>query len=492
MSSDRRSSDKSSVDGVVFELEIVREWRILPPTGCGRGEVGDKLRREPTGKISLRGFPVAASRRHRILRACAAFLLPLLEATRGCLTMIAIDSFTLRLRSMQLLKTLPKLSILLIFLPVAVYLRFFTDSPGLALFIVSALGILGTVTLIGKATEEIAVYAGPLWGGLLNATFGNVTELIIALFALYAGVQAIRNGGDGQQMFDVVRASLIGSIIGNLLLILGGAMLYGGLKFTTQKFSRTGAQVNVGMLWVTVICLMVPSLVDMANTMHAFEHHSAVQVAAETGGEVHSHHLDPEKANALIGDVSMAAALILLGLYILSLVFSLRTHRFLLMPDGGSHHEQAVWSKGIAASFLLGATLCVAFLSEIFVHSIEQMNTGMSELFIGVIIVAVVGNAAEGLVAVWVARDNKMELSFQIAMGSCLQVALMVAPVLVLASWWMGELMPLTFHPFELLSLLAAVLIATAALNDGESNWLEGAMFLAVYLFFAIVFFVHP
>lgn len=406
---------------------------------------------------------------------------------------------------MHLLSKFPKMGVLLIFLPVTVVLQLL-GVEGLWIFVISGLGILGTVTLIGKATEEIAIYTGPLWGGLLNATFGNVTELIIAMLALSKG---------SEEMYEVVRGSIVGSILGNLLLILGLAMIYGGMKYQTQKFSRTGAQVNVGMLWVVLITLAVPSLLDLTIKSGAFHKEQTVAAASEgedevpAGGEsgdagqaasseepTHATgHLDEAAANRLVRQVSLTAAIILLVLYGLMLVFSLRTHRFLIMPGNG-HHEQAEWSKQLAIGTLLGATLAVAYLSEAFVGSIEAMNAdgglGISHLFIGVIVVAVVGNAAEGLVAVWVARDDKMELSFQIAMGSCLQVALMVAPVLVVASYFMGELLTLAFNPFELMSLGAAVLISSAALNDGESNWLEGSMFLAVYLFFALVFWFHP
>ncbi|QDT35837.1 calcium/proton exchanger [Stratiformator vulcanicus] len=365
------------------------------------------------------------------------------------------------------LATIPKLSYLLIFLPVVIVLKIAHADP-IAIFICSGIAILGTVTLIGKATEEIAVYAGPLWGGLLNATFGNITELIIAMFGLVAG----------PTMYPVVLASITGSILGNLLLVLGAAMLYGGTKYQTQSFSRTGAHVNVGMLWVTLIMLSVPTVITLLPQVDpVFVEH-------------------PEWASTFVQESSLTAAILLLILYGLTLVFSLRTHRFLLRPDV-EHHETAEWSKELSAGILLGATLCVAFLSESFVGAIEHMREAgtlqMSELFIGVIIVAVVGNAAEGMVAVWVARDNKMELSFQIAMGSCLQVALLVAPVLVIASYFLAsEPMSLTFSLFEIASLGAAVLVSSAALNDGESNWIEGAMFLAVYLFFAVVFWFHP
>lgn len=368
----------------------------------------------------------------------------------------------------KLIRSLPKLSILLVFLPVAIVLQVM-HIDGLPLFLVAGLGILGTVTLIGKATEEVAVYTGPLWGGLLNATFGNVTELIIAMVALTKG----------PSMYPIVLGSIAGSILGNLLLVLGGAMLYGGMKYQVQRISKTGANVNVGMLWVVLITLTVPSLVHIAYHMNP---ESFPDLSAES-------------ADVMVERVSLVAAVILLSLYGLSLLFSLRTHRFLLMPDAG-HDEKAEWSVKTSVIMLLSATLMVAYLSEAFVSSIETLkesgSIAMSEMFIGVVVVAVVGNAAEGMVAVWVARDDKMELSFQIAMGSCLQVALMVAPVLVLTSYFMGNLMTLAFDPFMLMALAAATVIASSALADGESNWLEGAMFLAVYIFFAMVFWFHP
>ncbi len=378
-------------------------------------------------------------------------------------------------------KTLPKLSVLLVFLPITVVLQL-TGQQGLALFVISALGILGTVTLIAKGTEEIAIYAGPLWGGLLNATFGNVTELIIALFALSKGLH------------EVVLSSITGSILGNLLLVLGAAMVYGGTKYPTQKFSRTGANANVGMLWIAVMIIMVPSLMDFAVDL---EEHEQPAIAAAAEQEVQTEAEQKQSREAMLKNISISGAIILLVIYAGGLVFSMRTHKFLFMPgeDEETHHAQ--WSKQLAIIMLLVATCAVAYLSEAFVGSIEYMvhhkTINMSEMFIGVIVVAVVGNAAEGMVAIWVARENKMELSFQIAMGSCLQVALMVAPVLVLASLWIGnDFMPLRFNPFELLALFAAILIASASLNDGESNWLEGMMFLAIYVFFAMVFWFHP
>lgn len=364
----------------------------------------------------------------------------------------------------KVLSSLPKISILtLLFIP-AMVMHHQHIGQGVPLFIVSALAILGIVTVIGKSTEEVAVYAGSLWGGLLNATFGNVTELIIAVTAL-----------QNLELHNVVRSSITGSILGNLLLVLGAAMVYGGLKYPTQKFTRTGASVNIGMLWVTVICLLVPTFVNLAYTLDP--------------------KLNVEAAALLTHEVSLAAAVILLILYILSLVFSLRTHRF-LFASSDHEHEEAEWSLKTAVFLLLGCTVVVAFLSDIFVdamnHMLHVQHLQISEMFVGVIVVAVVGNAAEGSVAVWVARENKMELSYQIAMGSSLQIALMVAPILVLVSHIIGKPMSLAFNPFEMVALIAATLIASSSLQDGESNWLEGAMFLGVYIFFAVVFWYHP
>lgn len=366
---------------------------------------------------------------------------------------------------LSLLKSLPKISVLTLLFPVACWMHWGAHIEGVPLFVVSALTILGTVTLIGKATEEIALYAGPLWGGLLNATFGNVTELIIASMAL-----------SNPKLHGVVRASVTGSILGNLLLVLGASMLWGGLKYPTQTFSKTGANVNIGMLWITLIALMLPTFIQLTHGMDPA--------------------ITPEVSDRLVQSMSLVGAVVLLTIYVLGLLFSLRTHRFLLMP-AETTEEKPTWSKATSVGVLLFATLVVAFASDLFVGAMDSMLHGanavpMSELFVGVIVVAVVGNAAEGAVAVWVARENKMELSYQVAMGSCLQVALMVTPLLVFLSYLMGHPLSLAFSPFEIASLLAATVIASSALQDGESTWLEGAMFLAIYGFFAAAFWFHP
>jgi Ca2+:H+ antiporter len=263
--------------------------------------------------------------------------------------------------------------------------------------------------------------------------------------------------------------------LGNLLLILGASMLYGGLKHQTQTFTRTGANVNISMLVLTIVTLVVPSFIPIINRLGL------------------DAQLTDELAVSLTQHASLAAAIVLLSIYVMSLIFSLRTHRFLLMPQS-EHHEEPEWSKQTAMIALLVATVAVAYLSDVFVEAIDGLliSYNISKLFVGVVVVAVVGNAAEGSVAIWVARDNKMDLSFQIAMGSCLQVALMVAPVLVIASYIMGTPMTLEFSIFEILFLGAGVAIASTALMDGESNWLEGAMLLAVYAFFSLVFWFHP
>lgn len=365
---------------------------------------------------------------------------------------------------MNIVKTLPKISVLALGLPLVIFMHLTEAGGHIGLFVACCAVILGTVTIIGKSTEEFALYTGPVWGGLLNATFGNVTELIIALFALKAG------------LFDIVRSSITGSILGNLLLILGASMFYGGLKHQTQRFTKTGANVNIGMLILVIATMMTPSFIPIINRLGL------------------DAQLNDQVAARLTQNASLAAAVVLLLIYFMSLVFSLKTHRYLLMPQE-DHHEAPVWSKAQAVVALLIATVAVAYLSDVFVEAINGLLAAypISKLFVGVVVVAVVGNAAEGSVAIWVAREDKMELSFQIAMGSCLQVALMVAPLLVIASYFIGPgPMTLEFSMFELLFLTAGVSIASAALIDGESNWLEGAMFLAVYAFFALVFWFHP
>ncbi|MBI2264050.1 MAG: calcium/proton exchanger [Armatimonadetes bacterium] len=359
-------------------------------------------------------------------------------------------------------RTLPRVALLVFLVPISFFL-FFTKGSSLWLFVTSALSILGLVVIIGKATEEIALYMGPVWGGLLNATFGNITELIIAFMALQSG------------MIEIVRASITGSILGNLLLLLGLAMIAGGLKHKTQTFSRTGAVVNISMLSLTLVALVIPALAQLSPRLDP--------------------HFTALMADSMASKISLAISVVLLVIYALSLLFSLGTHRFAFMPEK-LEEEKPKWGKWFSVVVLSVIVVLVAFVSDFFVEAIDHLvrvqHIPISELFIGVVIVAIVGNAAEGSVAITVARQNKMELAFQVAMGSCIQVALLVAPVLVIASHLIGKPMTLGFNIFEIAAIWAGVLIASTALQDGESNWFEGAMMVGVYVVFAAVFFIHP
>lgn len=362
--------------------------------------------------------------------------------------------------------TLPRTRYLLVFVIVTAVLEAL-HAPPTVIFFTSILGILSLVTAIGRATEEVALYTNPTVGGLINATFGNVTELIISISALRQGLH------------EIVKASIVGSIIGSLLLLLGSAMVAGGLRYPRQAFSRVGSSVNVSMLALALIAVVIPAII------------------------AHGAQFDPELNSAvttqkLLHRSSVGISIILLVVYVLSLVFSLKTHHYVFAPatHDEEEHEAPVWSKRAAVGILLGITVVVGWISEVFVGSLEHIVHDypiFTPTFMGVVVVAIVGNAAEGSVAIWVARENKMELSFQVAMGTCIQVALFVAPTLVLMSQFIGPRpMNLDFNVTETAAMWASVLIASLALQDGESNWFEGVMFLAVYLIFALVFFFHP
>jgi Ca2+:H+ antiporter len=361
-------------------------------------------------------------------------------------------------------RSLPFPKYLLPVAPLALVLHFINVGGALSHFLLSAVGILGLVVVIGAATEEVAVRVGPVWGGLLNATFGNVTELIIALIALSHGSYA------------VLRASLTGSILGNLLLLLGMAMVAGGIKYKSQKFSRTGAAASVQMLALALFALVIPSVTY---------HFRGVM------------ELDKEAVGPVVEKLSLGIAIILLIVYALHLVFSLWTHSFTYRSDEAALHEEPKWSLSTAVVILVISVVLVALCSEAFVGSLDHMikdgSMPISEVFLGVVVVAVVGNAAEGSVAVVAAAKNKMELAFQVAMSSAIQIALLVAPILVVASFiFAATPLTLVFSPLELLALWGAVLIAGFTLQDGESNWFEGAMLLAVYAAFALAFWFHP
>jgi Ca2+:H+ antiporter len=334
-------------------------------------------------------------------------------------------------------------------------------SAGLV-FATSALGIVPTAALMGRATEELAARSGPGVGGLLNVTFGNAPELIIALFAL------------GQGLHEVVKASIIGSIIGNILLVLGAAMLAGGIGREKQVFSRTSASVQTSMLLLAAAALLMPAIFELVEG----------KGLPLPGAEIVDY-------GSTVEHLSLAVAIVLMVTYVAGLFFSLKTHRDIFNPEYG---EEGIWGWSTRTSViaLAAAGVLVGVMSEVLVSSISEAShsIGLSEFFIGVIVVAIVGNAAEHWVAVLVAMKNKMDLSVNIAIGSSAQVALFVAPILVLASFFIGpHPLALVFNGFELGAILLAVLIANYVTQDGESTWFEGVQLLAVYLVFGIAFY---
>ncbi|MFB2835204.1 calcium/proton exchanger [Floridanema evergladense] len=359
---------------------------------------------------------------------------------------------------------------LLIFIPISIAARFLHWGE-IVIFITSALAILPLAAWMGTATEEIAVVLGPSLGGLLNATFGNATELIIGLVALKAG------------FISVVKASLTGSIIGNLLLVMGLSMLLGGLRYKEQEFQPIVARVNASSMNLAVIAMLLPTMVNYTS-----------QGISESTMQT----------------LSSAVAIVLIIVYGLTLLFSMRTHSYLYdagVADVDPGELEAFAEANLAGeksgdkvnlplwiSILLACTLMVAVESELLVDSLEVAteSLGLTALFTGVIIVPIVGNAAEHATAVTVAMKNKMDLSVSVAVGSSLQIALFVAPVLVLAGFVFGQPMDLDFNPFELVAVAVAVLIANSISSDGRSNWLEGTLLLAAYTVLGIAFYFHP
>jgi Ca2+:H+ antiporter len=354
---------------------------------------------------------------------------------------------------------------LLPFIVVAVVLELAHADPVLV-FAASALGVIPTAALMGRATEELAVRSGPGIGGLLNVTFGNAPELIIALFALGAGLH------------EVVKASIIGSILGNILLVMGAAMFVGGLKRERQYFDRTAASVQSIMVLLAVAALVMPALFELIE-----------------GQGLPNPSDERRNYDATVEELSFATAIFLMLTYAAGLLFSLRTHRALFNPvaaDDEEHHEGEAWSVRTSVIALAGAGLLVGLMSEILVGSISEASEtiGLSEFFVGVIVVATVGNAAEHWVAVLVAAKNKMDLAVNIAIGSSAQIALFVAPVLVLTSFVLGpHPMPLVFNGFEIGAVLLAVIIANQVTQEGESTWFEGLQLLTLYIVFGLAFY---
>jgi Ca2+:H+ antiporter len=339
------------------------------------------------------------------------------------------------------------LLLLLLAIPASVVLRW-QDAAPLLVFLASCVGVLPLAALMGRATEQLAERTGPTVGGLLNATFGNAAELIIALVALRAG------------LFELVKASITGSILGNLLLILGLSLLAGGLRSPLLKFNRTSAGMSAAMLALATAGLAFPALFHLV--------HPETTTARLTLNEL---------------QLSEAVAVILALTYAASLLFSLRTHKALFGGDPAATPEGATWSPLKATLVLALATAGVVVESELLVHSIEPVTRtlGLSQTFLGLIVIPVIGNAAEHATAVTVARKGKLDLSLQIALGSSTQVALLVAPLLVLAGVLMGKPLSLLFTPLEVVALGVATVVVSIITLDGESHWFEGVQLLALY-----------
>lgn len=353
-------------------------------------------------------------------------------------------------------------------IPIALILEFVLHIDNAnVLFATSALGVIPTAALMGRATEELAERAGPGIGGLLNVTFGNLPELIIAFIALNAG------------LYEVVKASVIGSILGNALLVLGASMLVGGLKNRTQSFAPKAAAAQATMLILAGVALLIPAILWVIS-----------------GGSLPIPGQEDPAFSSDIERASLLVAVVMLLAYAGGLWFSLKTHRDLFNPEAetGEHAEigHEPWTVKKAVILLAIAGMAVGLMSEILVHSISETaeNVGVSEFFVGVIVVAVVGNAAEHWVAILVAYKNKMDLAVNIAIGSSAQVALFVGPLLVVLSFFFGPTpMPLVFNGLEIAAVLLAVFIASYIAGSGESTWFEGLLLLAVYVVFGITFF---
>lgn len=349
---------------------------------------------------------------------------------------------------------------LLILVPGAIALEYFMPDQHIYIFLAAALAILPLAGWMSHATEKLAEKTGEGVGGLLNATFGNAAELIIALAALRAGLH------------DVVKASIAGSIIGNILLVLGASMLAGGLRHAEQQYNISGARSQATLLTLAAIALVLPAA-----------YHKGVSNAFPEGTQLQA--------------LSISIAIVLLVIYILFLVFSLVTHKTLFTgsfePEQDAAHS--AWPASKSVIVLALATAAIAWVSEILVGAIEPTahQFGLNNVFIGVFVVAILGNAAEHASAITAAMKNRMDLSLAIAIGSSVQVALFVAPVLVLASFFIGPTpMDLAFSAGLVLAVLLSVLITGQVAGDGRSDWLKGAQLLAVYVILGLAFFYVP
>lgn len=353
---------------------------------------------------------------------------------------------------------------LLIFIPISIAAKYL-EWGSLAVFVTSAIAIVPLAIWLSTATEEVAVVTGSTIGALLNAVFGNATELIIALVALKEG------------LVDIVKASITGTIISNLLLVMGLSMLLGGLRYKEQDFKPVVARVNGSSMTLAAIAIILPTMV------------------IET-----SNGLQPEA----IRNLSTTVAIVLIVVYALTLVFSLKTHSYLYdvglvdldegtqtNVDDSNEHKPNLW---LWVGVLLAATLAVAYESELFVGVVEEATEGLglTPLFTGVIVLPLIGGAAEYVTAVKVALKNNMDLSVSVAMGSSLLVALFMAPLLVLVGQAIGQPMDLDFNPFEVVAVALAIVVANLISLDGRSNWLEGSLLLATYTILGLAFYFHP
>lgn len=343
------------------------------------------------------------------------------------------------------------LKYLIIFIPISIIGEFMHLSQPL-IFVFSALAIIPLAGIMGEATEMISFYAGNRIGGFLNATFGNATELIIAFFAMKAG------------LFDVVKASIAGSVIGNILLVLGLSMLAGGLKYKTQYFNQKVIDVTSSMLLFAVAGLTIPA--------------------------IFTHTVASDLLTTRYEGLSVVVAVIMFFIYLLSLVFSFYTHKDLYAIEN-EEESKPEWSLKKAIFILILATVFIGIESEIFVGTVEPMTKamGLSEFFVGIILVPIIGNAAEHSTAVMMALKNKMNVAIEIALGSSLQIILFVTPVLIFLSLLFSP-MSIVFNTFELIALIFSVIIANRLASDGESNWLEGVQLIAVYIIIAAAFFI--
>lgn len=345
------------------------------------------------------------------------------------------------------------LKYMLVFIPIS-FVAVFLKASGTTMFILSCLSIIPLAGLMGEGTEEISFYSGPKIGGFLNGTFGNATELIISFFALKDG------------LFDVVKSSIAGSVIGNVLLVVGFSMVAGGIKFKSQSFNKKVNEVTSSMLLFAVIGLCVPALFTYT--------------------------VDPALLNTRYEGLSIFVAVVMLIIYAFSLLFSFSTHKHIYTNAKEENLEEGPkWSLKKAILVLVGATVLIAIESEFLVSGIEDItdSLGFSEFFVGIILIPVIGNAAEHSTAILMAMKDKMDVALEIALGSSLQIILFVAPVLILISL-IFEPMSIVFNTFELVALISSVLIAIQVSNDGESNYLEGIQLLAVYLIIAASFFI--